>query len=108
MYTLKPIIETRNLDTAATVQYSAANCRTVIESCTITNLSNSNVQVSVHLTSPNQVASDENKVLSRSILAGTSYMCPELITQALNPNGSFVTSASAAGCTIRASGGEIT
>lgn len=108
--TVKNIIPRKQAENAQTGQYTAENCKTIIDKFTATNTSGANVTFSVNLIALGGSASNANLVLkSRAIAPGETYTCPELIGQVLESGGFISTLASAAtSLTISASGREIT
>jgi hypothetical protein len=108
--TVKNIIPRKHAENSQTTQYTATNCKTIIDKFTATNTSAVNVNLSVNLPASGGSASDSNLVLDeRGIAPGESYTCPELVGQTLEAGGFISTLASsAASITISASGREIT
>lgn len=108
--TIYNIIPRKYAENSQTAQYTATNCKTVIDKFTATNISSSNVTFSVNLIAAGDVAASSNLVLdSRAIAPGECYTCPELIGQTLESGGFISTLAGAANSiTISASGREVT
>ena len=108
--TVKNIIPRKQAENVQTTQYTASNCKTVIDKFTVTNTSASPVTFSVNLVASAGSASASNLVLSaKSIAANETYNCPELVGQCLNASGFISTLAGAAtSLTISATGREIT
>lgn len=108
--TVKVLVPAKQAENAQTTQYTAVNCKTIIDKFTITNTNTANVTISVNLvTSGGAVGLDNRIVDTRSIAPDETYTCPELVGQALESGGFISTIASAAtSLTIRASGREIT
>lgn len=108
--TVKNIIPRKQAENSQTTQYTATNCKTVIDKFTATNTSAANVTISVNLVASAGSAATSNVVTYlRGIAPGESYTFPELIGQVLEPDGFISTLASAAtSLTISASGREIT
>jgi hypothetical protein len=108
--TVKNIIPRKQAENIQTAQYTATNCKTIIDKFTVTNTSAANVLFSVNLIPEAGAAADANLVLkSRAIAPSETYACPELVGQTLEINGFISTLASAAtALTISASGREIT
>ncbi len=108
--TLKNIIPRKLAENAATTQYTATNCKTVIDKFTATNTTAAPVTVDVYLVASGGTAGAANKVVSaKSIQAGETYTFPELVGQSLE-NGGFIstTAGAATSLVISASGREIT
>lgn len=108
--TVKNIIPRKQAENAQTAQYTATNCKTIIDKFTATNTTAVNVTLSVNLIAAAGVAGDNNLVVKlRTVASGETYTFPELIGQVLEPGGFISTIAGAAtSLTISASGREIT
>lgn len=108
--TVKVLIPAKQAENTQTTQYTATNCKTIIDKFTVTNTSAGNVTFSVNLVTSGGSAGASNLILdTRSIAVDECYTCPELVGQALEPSGFISTIAGAAtSLTIRASGREIT
>lgn len=108
--TVKVLIPAKQAEATQTTQYTATNCKTIIDKFTVTNTTAGNVTFSVNLVTSGGSAGASNLILdTRSIAPDECYTCPELVGQALEPSGFISTIASAAtSLTIRASGREIT
>ena len=107
--TNKAIIPAKQVENVQATQYTALNCTTIIDKCTVTNTSGANVLFSVNLVTALGVAGTDNLILNqRAIAPKETYNCVELIGQALNP-GDFISTiaGTAAALTMRASGREI-
>ena len=107
---VKTLIPSKQAENAQTTQYTAVNCKTIIDKFTATNTSASNVTLSVNLVTSGGSAGVSNLVTdSRSIAPDETYTFPEIVGQVLESGGFISTIASAAiSLTIRASGREIT
>ena len=108
--TVKVLIPAKQAEGTQFTQYTATNCKTIIDKFTATNTTAGNVTISVNLVTSGNVAVVTNLIVdARSIAPEETYTFPELVGQALEPNGFISTLASAAtSLTIRASGREIT
>jgi IMP cyclohydrolase len=108
--TVKNIIPRKQAENSQTAQYTAENCKCIIDKFTVTNTSGSNVMFSANLVAASGAASDANLVLkTRAIAPGETYPCPELVGQVLESGGFISTLAGAAtSLTISAAGREIT
>jgi hypothetical protein len=108
--TVRVLIPAKQAENSQTVQYTASNCRAIIDKFTATNTSASNVTISVNLITSSGSAGASNLIVdNRSIVPDETYTFPELVGQALESGGVISTIASAAtSLTIRASGREIT
>lgn len=107
--TVKVLIPAKQAENTQTTQYTATNCKTIIDKFTVTNTSAGNVTFSVNLVTSGGSAGASNLILdTRSIAPDECYTCPELVGQALESGGFISTIAGAAtSLTIRASGREI-
>jgi hypothetical protein len=108
--TVKNIIPRKQAENSDTAQYTAVNCKTVIDKFTATNTSGAPVTISVNLVPSGGAVSAANKVVSsKSIAANETYNFPELIGQSLESGGFISTIAGAVtSLTISATGREIT
>jgi hypothetical protein len=107
---IKVLIPAKQAENSQTTQYTAVNCKALIDKFTITNTSAGNVTISVNLVTSGGSPGANNLIMdTRSIAPDETYTCPELVGQALEAGGFISTIASAAtSLTIRASGREIT
>lgn len=108
--TVKNIIPRKQAENVQTTQYTAENCKTVIDKFTVTNISAGNVVFSANLVAASGAADNSNLVLKQRALApNETYTCPELVGQTLESGGFISTLAgTAAALVISASGREIT
>lgn len=108
--TVKNIIPRKQAESTDTTQYTAVNCKTVIDKFTATNTTSSPVTISVNLiASGGSVAASNRVVSAKSIAPGEAYNFPELVGQSLEAGGFISTIASSAtSLTISATGREIT
>jgi hypothetical protein len=108
--TVKTLITAKQAENSQTVQYTATNCKTIIDNFTVTNTTAGNVTIGVNIIASGGSASASNLIIDdRAIVPGESYTFPELVGQVLEPGDFISTIASAAtALTIRASGREIT
>lgn len=107
---VKNLIPPKQAENAQTTQYTAINCKARIDKFTITNTTAGNVTISVNIVPAGLSVGDQNKILNnRTIAAGETYTCPELVGQVLE-SGGFISSIAGASSalTIAASGVEIT
>jgi hypothetical protein len=107
---VKVLIPAKQAENTQTTQYTAVNCKAIINSFTATNTSAANVTINVNLVTGGGTADVTNRITSvRAIAPNETYEFPELVGQSLDPGGFISTIASAAtSLTIRASGREIT
>ena len=106
---VKNIIPRKQAEDTQTTQYTAVNCKCIIDKFSVTNTSGSNVTFSVNLVQSLGTAGDSNLVLAeKSIFPNETYLCPELINQVLE-NGGFISTiaSTASALTISASGREV-
>lgn len=108
--TVKNIIPRKQAENTQTAQYTAADCKTIIDKFTATNNTGSNVTFAVNLVPLSGTADATNKTLpTKTIAPGECYQCPELVGQTLEAGGFISTIAgTAAALVISASGREIT
>jgi hypothetical protein len=108
--TIKVLIPAKQAESSQTTQYTAVNCKTIIDKFTVTNTTAGNVTISVNLVTSGGSPGASNLIVdTRSIAPDECYTMPELVGQALESGGFISTIASAAtSLTIRASGREIT
>lgn len=108
--TVKVLVPPKQLEATQTTQYTATNCKALIDKCTITNTNTTNITVSVNLVTVGGTAGASNLIVdTRSIVPDETYTFPELVGQALE-SGSFISTiaSSATSLTMRVSGREIT
>jgi hypothetical protein len=110
MVTIKNIIPRKQALAVQTDQYTATNCKCIIDKFTVTNTSAANVTFSVNLVASGGTAGDANLVLkAKTVVPNETYTCPELVGQVLEAGGTISTIAGAAtSLTISASGREVT
>lgn len=108
--TVYNIIPRKQAEAIQTTQYTATNCKTIIDKFTVTNTAAAAVTISVNLVASGGAAGNSNLIIdARAIAVNECYTCPELIGQVLENGGFISTIASAAtSLTISASGREIT
>jgi hypothetical protein len=105
----KNIVPPNEVANGLETQYTAVNCRTIIDKCTVMNYTAGAVQVSIHLVPDGDIAATDNTVMVRSIQGGETYLCPEVVGHVLEPGDAITTTGGAASSlVIRASGREIT
>ena len=108
--TVKNIIPRKQAESAQTTQYTASNCKTIIDKFTVTNTSANNVTLSVNLVASAGTAGNSNLVVkTRTVVPNECAQFWELVGQSLESGGFISTIASAAtSLTISATGREIT
>ena len=107
--TVKALIPAKQAENTQTTQYTATNCRAIIDKFTATNTTAGNVTISVNIVISGGTAAASNLIVdTRSIAPDQTYTFPELVGQVLDAGNFISTIASAAtSLTIRASGREI-
>ena len=107
--TVKALIPAKQAEGTQTTQYTATNCRAIIDKFTATNTTAGNVTISVNIVASGGSADATNLIVdTRSIAPDETYTFPELVGQVLDSGNFISTIASAAtSLTIRASGREI-
>ena len=108
--TVRNIIPPKQAESAQATQYTASNCKALIDKFTVTNTTATAATFACNLVPYGGTAGDANLVLkTRTIAAGETYCCPELVGHALESGGMISTLAgTASALTICASGREIT
>ncbi len=107
--TVKVLVPAKQAENAQTTQYTATNCKAIIDKFTVTNTTGSPVTFAVNLVTSGGAAGASNLILSKTIAANSTYTCPELVGHDLDASGFISTIAGAAtSLTIRVSGREIT
>ena len=108
--TVKVLVPPLQLQNTQTTQYTATNCKALIDKVTITNTDTVNRTVSVNLVPVSGSAGNSNLIIdNKTIVPGEAYLCPELVGHALEPGWFISTIASAAtALTFCVSGREIT
>lgn len=107
--TVKNLFAAKQAENAQTTQYTAVAKTTIIDKHTVTNTTGGGVVYTVNVVPSGGAAAVSNQVLSKTIAAGETYQCPEVVGQVLNPGDFISTLAGAAtSLTILANGREIT
>jgi len=107
---VKCIIPPKQLESVQTKQYIATSVKTMIDKVTITNTTAAAATFSCNLVPQDGTAADANALIkTKSVAAGETYVCPELVGHVLEPGDAISMIASVANAlTIRASGREVT
>lgn len=107
---VKAIIASQQLTNANATYYTATNVRTIIDKLTLCNTTGGAVTVTLDLVDSGGSAGVTERLLSaRSINAGDTYTCPEVVGHVLNSGDTIQGLCSAnTSITIRASGREVT
>lgn len=106
----KPLGTNAQIANSATTYYTATNVRTRIDKLTLCNTTAGAITVTIYKITAAGSASATNTVLSaKSVGAGETYTCPELVGHWLN-QGDFIQAlaSSAASVSIAISGVEVT
>jgi hypothetical protein len=108
--TPKTLLEAKYAENAQTTQYTASGVKTIIDKFTATNGSGSAATLAVNIVASGGAAGATNLILSpKSIAAGETYTCPELVGQILSAGDFISTNAgTASAIVIRISGREVT
>lgn len=108
--TAKVLIESKAAENVQTDQYTAVNCKAIIDKFTATNTSGANATLSVNLVPNGGAAGNGNLIVpTRRIAPNETYLMPEIVGHMLETGDSIETIASGANAiTIRCSGREIT
>lgn len=95
---------------SAATYYTATNVQARIDKCTVTNPQAAAETVTIYLLPTGGTAGVANVVISaRSVNAGETYTCPEVVGQWLNAGGFIqALSSTAAKISLRISGIEVT
>lgn len=105
----KGIIASQQLTNANATYYTSTNIITIIDKMTLCNTTGGAVTVTVDLVDSGGSAGVSERVISaRSLAAGETYTCPEVVGHILNAGDTIQGLASAAtSITIRASGRQV-
>ena len=104
------LIPSISLAAATTTQYTATSKTAMIDKFTVTNFSGAAAVFTAWLVPSAGAAANANVLIySRSIAAGETYLCPELVGQLILPGGFIVTNVATGSnlLSCRANGREI-
>ena len=106
----KKLIASQQLTGSNATYYTATNCYAIIDACTLVNTTAGAITVTLDIVDTSGSAGATERIISaRSIAAGESYRCPEMVGHILNPGDTIQgLASSAASITIRCSGREVT
>lgn len=106
---VKVLVPPRQITNVQTTQYTAVNCRAIIDKFTATNTSTNIVGVSVNLVNGGDPSGMPNLMVNNRMIApGETYTFPELVGHVVDMNGFISTIATTANAlTVRVSGREI-
>lgn len=94
--TVASLVPAKYVEAVDTTQYISSGVKTIIDKCTVTNVSASNVTFSANLVPDGGVVGNDNLVIdARAIVPGETYICPELVGQVLDTDDLLSTLASA-------------
>jgi hypothetical protein len=105
----KNIIPCKYIENVQTKQYTANAVTTVIDKCTICNVTLQNATVTFNIVSQGGTVANENIIIKEKTIPGnTTYLVPEMVGQILN-DGDFISAVAGSVSTlvIRISGREI-
>jgi hypothetical protein len=97
---IKVLIPPKQAENTQTTQYTAVNCKAIIDKFTATNTTAGNVTISVNLVTVAGSAGVSNLIVdTRSIAPDETYTFPELVGQALE-SGSFISTIASAATSL--------
>ncbi len=108
--TIKVLVPGKYAENTQTTQYTAMNCKAIIDKATAVNVTALNATISVNIVASGGSASNANVVtITRTIAPSDTYRFPELVGHNLESGGFISTISSAASAiSFRMSGREIT
>lgn len=106
----KWLIAPKYAESSQTTQYTATNCKAIIDKFTATNLSAANVSITINIVPSGGTPGASNKIVdTRTLGSKETYTLPEVVGHYLDPGASISTIASAASSiVIFSSGRELT
>lgn len=107
--TSKPLVSGKDAEAVETTQYTATSVRTIIDKCTAYNHTAGAVTLTIKLVPNGSAAATAHGIISRSIAAGATDTCPEVVGHAL-ASGDFISTLAGAATSIaiRLTGREVT
>jgi hypothetical protein len=110
MITTKVLIAPKIAENSQTTQYTASNCKTIIDKFIATNYSGGTVTFSINLVTVSDTAGNQNlQVKLKSIAPSETYTFPEIVGRVLEAGGFISTVAgTATALSIACNGREIT
>lgn len=110
MIAFRKFVAAQQLTGSNATYYTATNVRAVIDKCTVTNTTAGAVTLTLDIVDAGGSAGATERIISaKSIAAGETYRCPEMVGHVLENGDTIQGLASAAtSLTIRVSGREIT
>jgi hypothetical protein len=108
--TVKKLVASQQLTGSSALYYTATNCKTIVDKCTLTNTTAGAITATLDIVDSGGAAGVTERLISaKSIAAGETYTCPEVVGHILGDGDAIYALASAAtSITIRVSGREIT
>lgn len=108
--TPKKLIASQQLGSSNGTLYTATNCYAIIDKFTLVNTTAGAVTATIDIVDSSGASGVTERVISaRSLAAGETYTCPEMVGHILNPGDTIQGLASAStSITVRASGREVT
>lgn len=105
--TLKALIPAAQLTSSAATYYTATRVTARVDNFTVTNTDSAAHQVTVYLIASGGSAGDSNTIIdTKSINAGETYNCPEMIGKVIPP-GAFIQALADANSVLTISAGGI-
>jgi hypothetical protein len=105
----RPLFTSKYAVDSETTQYTATNCRCIIDKFTAFNTDSGALTLTVKLIASGGSASADETIMIKQINAGESYTFPEVVGHVLEAGGFISTLASTTNkIVIRASGREVT
>lgn len=104
------LIAPQQVSNSQTTYYTSTGMKTIIDKCTVTNVTAGVVTVSINLVTSGGAAGVTNLILdTKSLAVDECYTCPEIVGQILG-SGDFISAiaSAATSITIRASGRQVT
>ena len=108
--TAKALVRSKYAEATQTTQYTAVNCKTIVDKFTVSNGTAGNVIININMVPPAGTARGSNLTIpNKTIAPNQCYSFPELVGKLIEPNGFISTIAGAATpLVIEVNGHEIT
>lgn len=108
--TVKQLIPPKYVPSTDTIEYTAVNCKTLVDNFTVTNVSANNATFSMNLVPGGDAVGTENLIIkARTLAPNETYTFPELIGQVLEGGYAIsILSGTASALVISVAGREIT
>lgn len=107
--TAKPLVVAKYAENSETTQYTATNVRTIIDKCSVTNVTGSAAVITIRIVPSGGTAGASNAITyQKSVSAGATEVFPEIVGQILG-SGEFISTlaGTATALVLRISGREI-